>query len=195
MKTKLLIFIIIISFGCSEKNGKIEGQTWIITEGIFNNKKIEFIDNFSITILEKYNDSYNSNPKLFFRENGKIKLPGINSKDIYGKWSYIGNNTIKIELDTSKYNYIHRKIDTSKISNKDFFGNELKMTKKQAVERSIEFSNMNPIKTKEFEIQMNIYKNEFKYKIENNFLKLESETTKIVAKRDRSFENITNEFK
>ena len=135
---------------------------------IFNNKKIEFIDNSSIIILEKYNDSYNSNPKLFFRENGKIRLPGISSKDIYGKWNYKGNNSINIELDTLKYNYIHRKMDTSKISNKDFFGNELKMSKEQAQKINIEFSNNNPVRTNEFKIQMNIYENEFKYNIENN---------------------------
>ncbi|MCL7755167.1 hypothetical protein [Polaribacter sp. Z022] len=195
LKTKLIIFIIIISFGCSERYQKVEGQTWIIKEGILNNKKIEFNDNSSITILEKYNDSYNLNPKLFFRENGNIRLPGIDSKDIYGKWSYIGNNCIKIELDTSKYNYIHRKIDTSKISNKDFFGNELKMSKKEAQKRSFEFSNNNPIKTNQFKIQMNIYGNEFKYNIENDILKLESKTTKIIAKRDKSIENIVNEYK
>ncbi|WP_298881932.1 hypothetical protein [uncultured Polaribacter sp.] len=195
MKTRILIFTLIISFSCAKKIEKLEGQTWIITEGIFNNKKIEFIDNSSITILEKNNDSYNSNPKLFFRENGKIKLPGIISKGIYGKWSKTGNNVITIELDTLKYNYFLRKIDTSKISNKDFFGNELKITKDQAVKKSIQFSNSNPIETNEFEIQMNIYGNEFKYDIENNILKMESISTKIIAKRDKSFENITNEYK
>ena len=94
------------------------GYTWVIKEGFNNGEKINFQNNSSTVIIDKYNDQYNGNPKLYFSEKGKVRLPGINSIDIYAKWN-IENNKLIIELDSAKYNYIHRKIDSSEISNKD----------------------------------------------------------------------------
>ncbi len=195
MNRYLIIFLTsIIILSCSNKKEKLVGHTWVITEGNHKKQKIEFIDNSSIIISEKYNDMYNSNSKLFFQKNGKIRLPGINSKDIYANWE-IKNNTVEFELDSLKYNYIHRKKDISKISNKDFFGNELGMTKDEAIAKSIEFTNKNPIKTNQFEMQMKIYGNAFKYEIDNGVLILTSKTTKIIARKDKTIENILNEYK
>ncbi len=195
MNRYLIIFLTsIIILSCSNKKEKLVGHTWAITEGIYKDQKIEFIDNSSIVILEKYNDLHNSNPKLYFSENGKIILPGINSKDIYAKWTLV-NDLIKIELDTLKYNYIHKKRDSSEISNKDFFGNDLGMTKEEAIAKSVKFTNMNPITTNEFRVQMNIYGNEFQYEIDNDVLILKSKTVKIIARRDKTAENIVNEYR
>jgi len=195
MNRYLIIFITsFIILSCSNKSEKLVRHTWVIIEGTYKNQKIEFIDNSSIIISEKYNDRFNSNPKLFFQENGEIRLPGINSKDIRAKWT-LNSNSITLELDTLTYNHIHKEKDRSEISNKDFFGNDLGMTKEEAITKSIEFTNKNPIKTNEFETQMNIYGNEFKYEIANDILILTSETTKIIAKRDKTIENILNNFK
>lgn len=54
---------------------------------------------------------------------------------------------------------------------------------------------MNPIKTNEFGVQMNIYGSEFQYEIDNDVLILKSKTVKIIARRDKTAENIVNEYK
>lgn len=195
MNRYLILFITsIILLSCSNKKEKLVGHTWVIIEGNYGSQKIAFIDNSQIIISEKYNDMYNSNPKLFFEANGKIRLPGINSSEIRAKWT-LNNNSIKLELDTLKYNYIHREKDSSEIYNKDFFGNDLGMTLEEAFAKSLAFTNNNPIKTNEFQEPMKIYGNVFQFEIKNDILFLKSEQIKIVAQKDKSVENMMNGFK
>ena len=163
-------------------------HNWNIIEGIYENQNIDFNNTSDIQMV---NLDGTQKVDLYFSDKNKISLPGINSSNIRAIFE-IQNDSIRFVLDTIKYNFVHRIKDSSEVSNKDFFGNDLGFTMEEAFKKNIEWTNKNPIITNEYGTQMNIYGNTFHYKIENDILILTSKTTKIIAERDKSLDKLFN---
>tara|TARA_R110001583_G_scaffold158317_1_gene310297 strand:- start:1785 stop:2354 length:570 start_codon:yes stop_codon:yes gene_type:complete len=187
IKNILIIIISISLLSCSNKREKLINHNWNIVDGNYKNQKIDFYNTADIQIVNL--DGTQKVDLYFSSERNKISLPGINSSDIRAIFT-IQRDSIRFELDTVKYNFVHKAKDSSEISNEDFFGNDLGFTMEEAHKRSIEWINKNPIKTNEYGTQMKIYGNPFHYEIENDILILKSKTTKIIAERDKSLDKL-----
>lgn len=187
MKRILQIIILLTFISCQDIHDKLSEGSWIISEGSYNDQRIEFASKDLIQFVDRYG---NINVTLTFFSNGKIIIPGIESSDIYGSWKIV-NNQLNITIDSAKYDFIYDKnrdgYDLRKLLSKD----SLEMAKIDSIsEHDSTRSLDNPLDTKEFENAIKIYENPFDIKFAGDNLILKSATTTIVARKDRSLDDL-----
>ncbi len=180
-----LVFIILLS--CSLERELVKGN-WIIFEGIYLNKNIEFK---STDLLQVANANGYIHANLDFFEDGSVILPGISCSNIRAQWKIIDKRLIMV-IDSAHYN-------NSYGSEKDYASAEYSLlmkldsldksdTAKQRMGR--EFQQMNPLLTHEFDAAMDIYGNSFQISIDGDNLFLKSETTCLKAQKDRTIDRL-----
>jgi hypothetical protein len=191
-KHSILIISLLLLTSC-HKHIDITNVCWNITEGYFNGKKIDFRSTDKLQLVDINGKVI---PSLFFNKDGRISLPGINCPDICAKWK-ISDGFLVFTVDSLIYQYII----TDEIDSLDkyfiitFFGqdslNKLDSANKSEEEmREKLWEKTNPAKTVEFAEAMKIYGNPFQISCDGDNLKMESLTTKIIAIRDRTIDNL-----
>lgn len=181
MKDSLLI--ILIFFGCISCNYRrdaLQNGSWIIEEGYYNGKRIEFK---STNLLQLANVNGDILISLKFFEDGTITLPGINSSDIRAKWDLI-DGKLTLRIDSAEY---------SSIYDKDLVWKDLNLYMNSDSSNSSgtkEERRIDPLRTSNFEQAMKIYENPFELNFEGDNLILESNSSKIVAVKDRSIDKM-----
>lgn len=185
----LVVFIAII-LSCNERNKLFEGR-WIIIEGFYKNKKIEFL---STNLIRVSDNKGNINPILDFFENGKILLPGINSNDVRANWK-VADDKLFFYIDSAKYNrkfedsYNYSSLKPLMENDSSYYVFIDSLSRVDSIRDSI-WKETNPLFTNEFSSAMNVYSNPFSIKFEGDYLKLVSKTTVMIAVKDRSSDKL-----
>lgn len=184
MKSYFSTFIVLLTLGCTSYEDKLSEGSWNINNAIYNNQDINF-KSHSITL--KMLDG-NGVPAFWFSKDGHISLPGIDTKDIFSKWS-IDNNLLFFKIDSAYYFRIY----DDKIENdvSDFFEKmETVETDSIRPSRLEGIRDKNPILTGEFKNAFEIYKEPFLIEINGDKLVMKSKTTYMICYKDKTIEKM-----
>ena len=185
MKRLLTYLILLIAAtGCTSKSELLSKGSWNIQSAVYGGKPIVFN---STSISFKMADG-NGAPAIWFFKDGKTLLPGINCRDISAKWN-LKEDILTLTIDSSYYNRVYNsevEVDIAEFFN----GIETIETDSVMVPKNDHFIKKNPLLSNEFYDAMKIYGEPFIIELDNDYLKLKSNSSSFIATKDKTLENL-----
>jgi len=187
MKRITQVIILLTLVACQNSGDMLSDGSWIVSKGIYNNQEISFTSFDKLKIADRHG---NIHVTMKFFQDGRIIIPGIESHDIYCNWKII-NDQLYISIDSSKYDFIYDKDEDKLKLIKTLTIDSLEINRIDSVLESEQNSKFtNPLKTGEFKKVIDIYGNPFDIRFSEDNLILTSSTTTIVAKKDKSLDDL-----